>query len=41
MLLLATTPDAHRDDLKVIAEPCPKPGQKDRIIEDYWFWNWR
>ena len=30
---LATTAVAHWNDLEVITEPCPKPDQRDRIIE--------
>ena len=33
MLLPATTADAHWHGLKVVSESCPKPDQKDRIIE--------
>ena len=30
---LATIAVAHWNDLKIVAEPCPKPSQKDRIQE--------
>ena len=32
MHLLTTSADAHWNGLKVVAEPCPEPDQKDRII---------
>ena len=33
MLLLATTPDAHWNGLKAVAESSPEHDQRDRIIE--------
>ena len=32
MFLLATTTDAHLNGLQVVAEPDPKPDQRDRIL---------
>ena len=36
MLLLATTADVNWNDLKVVAEPCSRPDQRDRILEALW-----